>query len=91
MNELVKRPIIRGQHVYAPNYHIMIEPVYGCNRRCSFCACDFTKFHLMSEEVFEKVLENVDHNTKRMTWNLCGEPTLHPNLVSMVARAKAKA
>jgi len=85
------KDISRGQHVYAANYHVMIEPVYGCNRRCSFCACDFSQFHLMEEEVFAKVLENIDHNTKRMTWNLCGEPTLHPKLIEMVSRAKAKA
>jgi hypothetical protein len=86
-----KKDIMKGQHVYSPNYHIMLEPVYGCNRRCSFCACDFTQMHLMNEEVFGAILDNITEETKRMTWNLCGESTLHPKLIEMVRMAKKKA
>lgn len=78
----------RGMHAY-PDYprFIKLEPVHGCNRHCDFCTLRNNKERLgfMSTEVWSAIVNNIDpEKTKKISFALHGEPTLHPKIEEMI-------
>ena len=68
---------------------VMIEPVFGCNLKCKYCwgtwDIEETKRpHLMSEEIFRRVIDNLPSTAETVTFSLVGEPLLHPGLGDMI-------
>ncbi len=69
---------------------LMMEPVFGCNLRCSYCpwawhdALPNLRPTLMDWEIFTEAVDKAAHSIE--TIQLCGlgEPTLHPRLCEMV-------
>lgn len=78
--------------------HIHIEPTNACNLRCIHChhhpgsrkAGKFTrKLGMMEMGLYRRVLEQIVPHGCAISLNCQGEPTLHRDIVEMVALAKA--
>lgn len=72
---------------------IYLEPTNRCNIDCRTCirrSWD-TELGMMSEQIFERILESLGSLSPRPTvfFGGLGEPLFHPQTVEMVARVKA--
>ena len=68
---------------------IEIEPTNRCNLHCVFCPRDehSREYGLMDPELFKRLIDQTSDTTFEYHINHFGEPTLHPDLVEMVAHA----
>lgn len=76
---------------------IKIETVMGCNLRCAMCPVPQARslmngrtFAMMSDAIFQKVLDAVSDTPRSVSLNQMGEPLLHGNIVEYVRLAKAR-
>jgi len=73
--------------VYAP-WAWQVEPVHGCNLRCGHCAARLlsTAPKMMAEETWLSLMQVVQgvKPKVRVELAMCGEPTLHPNLLALL-------
>jgi organic radical activating enzyme len=72
-----------------------VEPVRGCNLRCSFCATRLfpkDERHFMSMETWKQSLEIIKEVTPKCRIEFCnaGEPTLHPQLIDFISLARTQ-
>ena len=69
---------------------VMVEPVFGCNLRCSTCwgVLEFEgrRPPLMDWDLFRKVVDQTPEYVETLTFSLMGEPLLHPRLHEMIDR-----
>jgi len=70
-------------------WSIQIEPTYGCNKKCDFCAITMMgdkKVNFMSLELADKISKDLgnwlDH--KRIEFAVRGEPLLNPNIFEII-------
>jgi len=71
---------------------LYIEPTSRCNLNCVMCSRNEWADKLqgdMTEEVFARTLAELPASVERIVFGGIGEPLFHPDIVSMVARAKA--
>jgi len=72
---------------------LYIEPTNRCNLNCRTCIRNVwdEPLGMMSDSVFDRVIEGLRTFTPapKVFFGGLGEPLLHPNIVEMVARAKA--
>lgn len=77
---------------------VHIEPVFGCNLRCTFCThrdpAGLKKRrppHVLPLKLYEKILNDIARADLNIKWMYCsgrGEPTLHPEIWEIVSQAK---
>lgn len=73
-----------------------IETSSLCNLKCPMCYTITDEFkekvcaRLMSEKLFNKIIDEISGKVYAIRLSLRGEPTLHPQLVDFVKYAKAK-
>ena len=72
--------------------HIRIEVSKGCTRKCSFCGILTVEKtpNLMTKEVMDKIVDTLPMETKRIDFELGGEPLLNPNLPYFIQKLKTK-
>lgn len=70
---------------------LYIEPTSNCNLNCSMCFRNTwvdEKLADMGEEVFHAVLRTLPDSVETILFGGMGEPLSHPDIISMVERAK---
>ena len=72
--------------------NLYIEPTTECNLSCSICS----RNHWTSETIghmehhtFERIISNLPPSVERIVFSGVGEPMTHPNILSLIAQAKA--
>lgn len=71
---------------------IIVEPTNACNLSCSFCGNKdmLREWTYLPMPLYERLVgEMQELGIPRITLHTIGEPTLHPDLPGMIARAKA--
>ncbi len=84
----LKRPWIQSDP-----FCINLEPVEGCSNRCDFCGIKAVTSKVMeatymSMETAKQVslqIKTAGWGSKRLKFTMSGEPTLHPQIVEMIA------
>ncbi|HMP99568.1 MAG TPA: SPASM domain-containing protein [Cyclobacteriaceae bacterium] len=70
---------------------IAIEPTTSCNLRCPECPSGLRSFTrptgMLQEDLFKKVIDELQENLIYLTFYFQGEPYLHPSFLSMVKYA----
>lgn len=77
---------------------LVIEPVYGCNLRCSYCWHSITHYfehkskrpRFMPLEIFKHAVDQAPPSVESVAFALIGEPLLHPDIHTMIAYARSK-
>ena len=64
-----------------------IEITNRCNLRCSFCPGTTRSPEFMEKELFEKILVELQGNTRFIFFHVMGEPLLHPQLKTFFSLA----
>jgi radical SAM protein with 4Fe4S-binding SPASM domain len=86
---LIKKPIQWGEPI-----SISIEPTTSCNLRCPECPSgkrDFTRpTGMLSENVFQKGIDELSGKLLYLVFYFQGEPFLNPSFLEMVAYASKK-
>jgi radical SAM protein with 4Fe4S-binding SPASM domain len=59
---------------------VYIEITNVCNMDCSFCPHTDRLKEFMSEEQFERILEQIHGHTEHLYFHIMGEPLLHPQI-----------
>lgn len=57
-----------------------IEITNVCNMDCSFCPKTNRKKEFMDEELFVRILDQIEEHTKYLYFHIMGEPLLHPQI-----------
>lgn len=65
-------------------HKINIEISNICNLQCSFCPEVIRQKQLMSEALFEKIIQQVSGLTEMVCFHLMGDPLVHPSLGTFV-------
>lgn len=67
---------------------VVVEPVYGCNLRCTTCwgRMPYRKIRppRMSWETYARIVDCLPSSVETLTFSLAGEPTLHDDLGRMI-------
>lgn len=72
--------------------HLYIEPTSHCNLDCAMCSRNFWQHEAtghMDMAVFDAILANIPPSVDRIFFGGVGEPLCHPEIHTMVHRAKA--
>ncbi|WMJ72433.1 SPASM domain-containing protein [Cytophagaceae bacterium ABcell3] len=73
---------------------ISIEPTTSCNLRCPECPSGLRSFSrptgMLTEHVFDKVIEELHPTLLYLTFYFQGEPYLNPGFLKMVEKASSK-
>ena len=77
---------------------LVVEPVYGCNLKCSYCWHSITHYfehksrrpRFMPFETFKKAVDQAPKSVESLAFALIGEPLLHPEIHTMIAYARSK-
>lgn len=73
---------------------ISVEPTTSCNLRCPECPSGLRSFSrptgMMSEELFQKITDEVKSHVMYMNFYFQGEPFLNPKLTEMIRYAHDK-
>lgn len=71
---------------------IMIEPTAACNLRCPLCSNPVLKRTkgIMTQEMFEAVLTNLDAPIKEITIGLTGEPLINPHVFTFIKKLSSR-
>lgn len=71
---------------------VRIEVAQGCTRNCHFCGITTVgnSVKLMTKDTMDLIVEKFSAQTKRVDFELHGEPLLNPNIVYIVKRLRAK-
>jgi len=89
LSRLLKRPIQMGLPVF-----VSIEPTTSCNLRCPQCPSGLREFTretgMLSKEMFEPVLYQLEKNLHSLTFYFQGEPYLNPDFLDMVKIAASR-
>lgn len=84
--------LLRLERVLGLPYFVMLEPTNACNLRCPLCPTGELKLArptgFMADETFERILAPLSGSLLELHLLCYGEPTLHPRLPEMIARAK---
>jgi MoaA/NifB/PqqE/SkfB family radical SAM enzyme len=70
---------------------LYLEPTSNCNLECAMCSrrqWDDVACGDMTSKVFEKTLAGMPDSVERIVFGGYGEPLAHPDIVTMVSRAK---
>ena len=73
--------------MYARAY---VEITNSCNMHCSFCHGHKRRMRFMTMPDFERVLQQLEGQTRYIYYHLMGEPLLHPELPQFLRMAKEK-
>lgn len=79
-----------------PPRQLVVETVSVCNLRCPVCRlgagqidrANNPKIPFMGMDLFEKIMGDVQSYVKHVYLHLWGEPTMHPEIGTMIRRAK---
>lgn len=73
-------------------YCIQVEPVFGCNLRCSMCGINSTglgrnEFRFMNLDTAKTIAKSIKNNWPkiRIEFAMCGEPTIHPQIEEILS------
>lgn len=66
---------------------IYLEITNICNLSCPFCIQNKRERKIMSEEMFQNILEKLKGHTKYLYFHLMGEPLLHPHINEFIDHA----
>lgn len=73
---------------------LSIEPVFGCNLRCTPCwggnEWEGLRTRLMEWELYCKAIDQAPRSVETVTLALAGEPLLHPRVAEMIDYAAAR-
>lgn len=77
---------------------LVVEPVFGCNLRCSYCWHSITHYfeykskrpRLMPLALFRQIVDQAPSSVESIAFALIGEPLLHPDIHTMIAYAASK-
>lgn len=85
-----------GYRLQEPPNAVQIELVEGCQLRCSFCGLNGIRepkknnFKFMSMETLRSLVNSMTELkwNSRIEFAMHGEPTMHPNLIEMIAATR---
>lgn len=77
---------------------LVVEPVFGCNLRCSYCWHSITRYfeykskrpRFMPLSLFKHIVDQAPASVESVAFALIGEPLLHPDIHAMIAYASSK-
>jgi len=88
-SKFLKKPIIKGFPIA-----LSIEPTTSCNLRCPECPSGLRSFTRptgnISQDLFEKIIDELYQSLWYLTFYFQGEPYLHPKFLDMVSYASGK-
>jgi radical SAM protein with 4Fe4S-binding SPASM domain len=88
-SRLTREPVMKGLPI-----SIAIEPTTSCNLRCPECPSGLRSFTrptgMLSEALFQKVIDELSPTLSYLTFYFQGEPYLNPGFFNMVSYAAAK-
>ena len=89
LSRIIGRPIIWGKPTT-----LSIEPTTSCNLRCPECPSGLRSFSrptgMLQEQLFEKIIDEVQGHLTWLHLYFQGEPFLNPRFLEMVAYADSK-
>lgn len=86
----------KSKSVYHPGspISISIEPTTSCNLRCPECPSGLRSFTrptgMLQNDLFKKVIDELEKTLVYLTFYFQGEPYLHPNFLELVNYASKK-
>ncbi len=86
----------KSKSVYHPGspISISIEPTTSCNLRCPECPSGLRSFTrptgMLQNDLFKKVIDELEKTLVYLTFYFQGEPYLHPNFLELVNYASRK-
>lgn len=87
LSTIIKKPLIWGLPL-----SISIEPTNSCNLNCPQCPSGngnlTRRKELIKEEVFAKIINEVDKHLLYLSFYFQGEPFLHPKYTTLISKAK---
>ncbi|MEO1054842.1 MAG: radical SAM protein [Bacteroidota bacterium] len=89
ISRITKKPALRGMPL-----SISFEPTTSCNLRCPECPSGLRSFTrptgMMQEEMFRKVIDELESTLLYLLFYFQGEPYLHPKFLEHVKYASSK-
>ena len=67
-----------------------LEITNVCNKNCSFCPGTKREKSFISENNFDVITDKLVGITKYLYFHIMGEPTLHPQIIEFIKKAKSK-
>ena len=70
-----------------------LEVTQGCNHNCFFCGVTYKKdkrFKFMTMETLKEIVDKLPERTKRLDFELHGEPLLNKNILAFIKYARKK-
>lgn len=93
MSRNIAKYIRKKAEIYKP-ISATIEPVFGCNLKCTYCGHQLAETRLgrplrerpffMVWETFQKIVEQLPGSVEAVNFALMGEPLLHPEIIKMI-------